>query len=115
MHITRDRPLTPDEGERYRQIREDELAKKDETIRELQPVIEEYRSLQNCISALKQAREAKGISRQEVASLTHVEPGVIEAIEEHREVNPSIGLLSNYATAVGRHLTLVLSDAVSAK
>ena len=109
MNITRDRHLTDEEAERYRRVHEEELAKKTATLREFQSTINEYRDLRAFISALKHSREAKGLTRQQVGQLASIEPTIIEAIEEQRELNPLIKVLTQYANALGLHLTLVLS------
>ena len=70
---------------------------------------EDLYELRALIESLRAEREHRGLSREEVASLAKLDARQIEELEEHRELNPSISVLSRFAAAVGRHLMFELS------
>jgi ribosome-binding protein aMBF1 (putative translation factor) len=121
VHVTRDRKLTPEEAERYRRIRAQVEAEKPELIRHLQsnpggPASwEELREYQAIVRSLQAAREARGLSREQAAQLARLSAEQIAAIEELRELNPPVGLLSSYATALGQHLMMALAEPLAAE
>lgn len=49
-----------------------------------------------------------------VASTAGLDPRQIAELEEHRELNPPVSVLSRYAAAVGHHLQFGLSPPESA-
>jgi hypothetical protein len=116
QRLVRDRHLTPEEAERYRQMREEAERDKENILGELRtsPVgfrsweeLAEFRAL---IKSLRTAREAKGLTREQVAQTAGLEPKWITDLEERREFNAPVWALSSYAAAVGQQLVLALAD-----
>lgn len=115
--ITRDRRLTPEEAERFRAIRQQIELEKPQIAERLRSGAigpkswDDLYELRALIESLRTERERRGLSREAVASLANLESRQIEELEEHRELNPPISVLSRYAAAVGHHLLLELSTA----
>lgn len=115
--LVRDRHLTPDEAERYRRLREEAEREKESILAELRSARPGFRSWEELaefralVKSLRAAREAKGLSREDVATLGGLEPQWIADLEERRELNAPIWALSSYAAAVGQQLVLALAEA----
>lgn len=113
--ISRGRRLTPEEAARFRQLREQAEAEKPEIARRLETepagpaTWADYHELRSLVESLRVERERRGLSREEVARRAMLDIDQIAAIEEHRDLNPSLSTLSRFATAVGRHLMLGLA------
>jgi DNA-binding XRE family transcriptional regulator len=67
----------------------------------------EFRAL---VKSLRAAREAKGLTREQVARSAGVEPKWIADLEERRELNAPVWALPSYAAAVGQQLVLALAE-----
>ncbi len=107
--------MTPEEAATYRKVREQIQAEKADLVKRYQVEspgpgcwsdIHELRSL---VQLLRGERERRGFSRAEVAKRAGLEAQQIEDLEEHRELNPAVSILSRFAAAVGRHLMLGIS------
>jgi ribosome-binding protein aMBF1 (putative translation factor) len=108
VNVTRQRYLSDEEAQRYAEIRAQVELEKPEIIKQGQLVLKEYRELQAFIDALREAREASGMTIEELAEQASLPVEEVKAIEEHRERNPSIQSLRQYAHAMGKHVGLVL-------
>jgi ribosome-binding protein aMBF1 (putative translation factor) len=113
--ISRGRRLTPDEAAKYRAIRDQMEREKGEIAHRLQHEspgpgswadLHELRSL---VAALRQERDRRGLSREDVAARAGLEPHEIEDLEENRSINPTVSTLTRFAAAVGRHLMMGLA------
>lgn len=116
--IIRDRFLTPEEGDRLRAVREAIEAEKPRILEHLRgglpgpgsfADLEELRVL---VRSLRAAREAVGLSREELAARAQLDLALVVDLEEQRDINPSLSALSRYAAAVGQrlHMGLVLAE-----
>ncbi len=109
--------MTPAEAERFRAIRQQVEIEKPEIAERLRSTPagpkswDDLYELRAVIELLKAERERRGLSREAVAQEAEIDVRQIEELEEHRQLNPPISILSRYAAAVGRHLMLELSEA----
>lgn len=108
--ITRNRPLTPQEAEKYRAIRQ-------QIAEELPELVERHHermairdSLQELLTQLKAAREAKDLSLADVAELTGMDGSTISNLETGQRPNPTMEMLLQYADAVGKRVSITLED-----
>ena len=109
--ITRDRRLTPEEAAKYKAIRDqvaeelpDLVARHHERMAALDP-------LQELLTELKAAREAKGLSLADVAERTGMDRSAVSKLETGQRPNPTVETLVRYAEAVGKRLVVSLTDA----
>ena len=109
--ITRDRRLTPEEAAKYEAIRE-------QIAEELPDLIERHHErtaaldqLQELLTQLKAAREAKGLSLADVTELTGMDRSSLSKLETGQRANPTVETLIRYADAVGKRLVVSLTDA----
>jgi len=116
QRLIRDRHLTPDEAERYLRVREEAERDKENILAELKSSASGFRSweelaeFRSLVKSLRAAREAKGLSRDQVAQSSGLKPEWIADLEERRELNAPVWALSNYAAAVGQQLVLALAE-----
>jgi DNA-binding transcriptional regulator YiaG len=114
--VVRDRHLSPEEVARYRIMREQAQLEKGEFsayLKSSSPGFhswEELAEFRALVKSLLAAREAKGLSRDDVARLAGLETQWIADLEERRELNAPVWALSNYATAVGQQLVMALTE-----
>lgn len=108
--ITRDRRLTPEESARYKAIRE-------QVAEELPELIERHHDrtavldqLQELLTQLKAAREAKGLSLADVTERTGMDRSALSKLESGQRPNPTIETLARYAEAVGKRLVVSLAE-----
>ncbi|HEY7310256.1 MAG TPA: helix-turn-helix transcriptional regulator [Gemmataceae bacterium] len=109
--ITRNRRLTPEEVVKYKAIREqvaeelsDLIARHHERMATLDP-------LQELLTQLKAACEAKGLSLADVTELTGMDRSALSKLETGQRANPTVETLVRYAEAVGKRLVVSLTDA----
>jgi hypothetical protein len=116
QRVFRDRHLTPAEADRYRQMREDAEKDKESILADLRnsspgfqswEELAEFRAL---VKSLRAAREAKGLTREQVAAAAGLESKWIADLEDRRELNAPVSALANYAAAVGQQLVLALAE-----
>jgi hypothetical protein len=119
QRLIRDRHLTTEEADRYRRMREEAERDKANILAELHSSpagfrsweeLAEYRAL---VKSLRAAREANGLSREQVAKSAGLEAHWIADLEECRELNAPVWALSSYAAAVGQQLVLALAESRS--
>ena len=104
--INRDRRLTPDEAAKYKAIREKVAA-------ELPDLIErhhEREELHELLAQLKAAREAKGLSLADMTELTGMDRSALSKLETGQRPNPTVETLMRYAEAVGKRVTVSLTN-----
>ncbi|HYV35752.1 MAG TPA: helix-turn-helix transcriptional regulator [Gemmataceae bacterium] len=107
---------TPEDRARHKAIREqfkncpsidDLLASGEYT----QPVLTGvYFALQSFVGKLKKAREAAGMSLEDIARVSGIGKAALSRLENGQQVNPTINTLGRYAHAVGRGLILDTLD-----
>ena len=119
QRLVRDRHLTPEEAERYLRVREEAERDKESILAELKVSAPGFRSWEELaefralVKSLRAAREAKGLSRDDVARIAVLKPQWIADLEERRELNAPVWALSSYAAAVGQQLVLALAESKS--
>jgi ribosome-binding protein aMBF1 (putative translation factor) len=116
QRLIRDRHLTEEEAERYRIMREAAESERGEISEYLKSSPPGFRSWEELaefralVKSLRAAREAKGLSREEVAQIAGLESTWIADLEERRELNAPVWALSSYASAVGHQLVMALAE-----
>jgi DNA-binding XRE family transcriptional regulator len=105
--ITRDRRLTPEEAAKYKAIREKVAAELPELIARHH----ERDQLHELLAQLKAAREAKGLSLADITELTGMDRSALSKLETGQRPNPTVETLMRYAEAVGKRVTVSLTDA----
>lgn len=106
--ITRDRRLTPEEAAKYKAIREKVAAE----LPELVARHHERAELQLVLAQLKAEREAKGLSLADLTELTGMDRSALSKLETGQRSNPTVETLMRYAEAVGKRITVSLTDKV---
>jgi len=108
--ISRDRRLTPEEAAKYRAVRE-------QVAEELPALIERHHErtasldqLQELLTQLKAAREAKGLSLADLTELTGMDRSALSKLETGQRANPTVETLVRYADAVGKRLVVSLTE-----
>lgn len=71
----------------------------------------EYKSLQELLVQLKNAREAEGRNLVDVTALTGMDRSALSKLESGQRANPTVETLVRYAEAVGKRLVVSLADA----
>jgi DNA-binding XRE family transcriptional regulator len=105
--ITRDRHLTPQEAAKYKGIRE----KVTEELPDLIVRHHERDRLHELLAQLKAARESKGLSLADMTELTGMDRSAISKLETGQRPNPTLETLMRYAEAVGKRVSVSLTDA----
>ena len=70
----------------------------------------EYWELMQAAAALKQAREAAGMSLREVAEKMAIDPGALIRLENGVNDNPTIDTLFRYANSLGKQIVVQIVD-----
>ncbi len=109
--IKRDRPLTPEEAEHYRKIREDVEKDLPELIARHYEQMAALDQLDELLRQLKLAREAKGLSLADLTEMTGMDRSALSKLESGQRANPTVETLVRYAEAVGKRLVVALADA----
>src|SRR5438045_6919032 len=109
--ISRDRRLTPEETARYKTIREQVAAELPDLIARHHERMATLDQLQELLSQLKAAREAKGLSLADLTEVTGMDRSALSTLETGQRANPTVETLVRYAEAVGKRLVVALADA----
>lgn len=108
---TRDRYLTPEEGAKYRKIREQIEAEKPEINARFKAQLEAASKAQRAFQQLKLVREAKGVSLREIQDLTGIDASALSKLERGERENFTVDTLIRYAQALGKQVAISVSDA----
>lgn len=108
--ISRNRKLTPEEAAKYKAIREQIAEELPELIERRRQRMAALDQLQELLTHLKAAREAKGLSLADLTELTGMDRSALSKLETGQRANPTVGTLVRYANAVGKRLVVSLSD-----
>ena len=108
--ITRKERLTPEEAAKYRAVREQIAQELPELVGRHQQRMATLDKLQELLSQLKAAREAKGLSLSDLTELTGMDRSAISKLETGQRANPTVETLVRYAEAVGKRLVVSLAD-----
>jgi len=109
--ITRDRPLSPVEAARSLEVREQIAEELPDLIARHQERLAALDQLDELLSQLKAAREAKGLSLSDLTELTGMDRSALSKLESGRRANPTVETLVRYAEAVGKRLVVALTEA----
>jgi DNA-binding XRE family transcriptional regulator len=109
--IMRDKQLAGDEIAKYERIRQQVASEVPELIARHRERMATLNDLPRLLDELKAAREAKGLSLQDVTDLTGMDRSAISKLESGQRTNPTVETLIRYAEAVGKRLVVGLRDA----
>ena len=109
--ITREQRITPAEAGKYKAIREQVSEELPDLVTRHLERVKTIDQLQAVLSALKTAREAKGLSLAQVMELTGMDSSSLSKLETGQRANPTVETLVRYAEAVGKRLVVTLADA----
>ncbi len=109
--ITRDRRLTKEEAAKYKANREQVAEELPDLIARHHQRMAALDQLQNLLTELKAAREAKGLSLSDLTDLTGMDRSALSKLETGQRANPTVETLVRYAEAVGKRLVVSLADA----
>jgi DNA-binding XRE family transcriptional regulator len=109
--ITRDRRLTSEEAAKYQTIRSQVAAELPDLIVRHQERMAALDQLDELLSQLKAAREAKGLSLADLTDLTGMDRSALSKLETGQRGNPTVDTLVRYAKAVGKRVVVSLTDA----
>ena len=102
------RKLTDQERARMRRVREQVEAEKDDLLRRGREVFAEHeQAVAQAIGDLKRARQAQGLSLQEVAERMGTDRANVHRLEQCSG-NPTVATLARYAQAVGNRMVITL-------
>ena len=108
--ISRERRLTPEEAAKYGAVRE-------QVAEELPAIIERHHKrtasldqLQELLTRLKAAREARGLSLADLTELTGMDRSALSKLETGQRANPTVEMLVRYAGAVVKRLVVSLTE-----
>ena len=108
--IIRDRPLTDDEKEKYRKIREqvrEELPDIKRRAKAAKPRIR----LKHVLNLLKEERERQGISLADLNQRTGIDCGSLSKLENDDDPNVTMNTLLRYAEGMGKTIMVEIGDA----
>jgi DNA-binding XRE family transcriptional regulator len=109
--IIRDRRLTPDEAAKYKAIREKVAEELPELVARHHERTALCEQLQALLAELKAAREAKGLSLADLMERTGMDRSAVSKLETGQRPNPTVETLIRYAEALGKRITISLTDA----
>ena len=109
--ITRNRRLTPQEAAKYKAIREQVAEELPDLVARHHQRMASLDQLQELLTQLKAAREAKGLSLADLTELTGMDRSALSKLETGQRANPTVETLVRYAEAVGKRLVVSLADA----
>jgi DNA-binding XRE family transcriptional regulator len=108
--ITRDRRLTPEEAEKYREVREQVAVELPDLIVRHHQRTAALDQLDELLKQLKAAREERGLSLADLTDLTGMDRSALSKLETGQRPNPTVETLVRYAEAVGKRLVVSLAD-----
>jgi len=105
------REPTAGQAAKYRRIRE-LVAEEWPEIREEALRLHRARQveLSRAISLLKSERESQGLSQAEVGKSAGISKAALSRLENGENVNPTVNTLVRYASALGKQLSVVMTD-----
>lgn len=109
--IIRDRRLTPEEAAKYKAIREKVGAELPELVARHHERVARSEQLQALLAELKTTREAKGLSLADLMERTGMDRSAVSKLETGQRANPTVETLIRYAEALGKRITISLTDA----
>lgn len=104
------RKLTPAELKRVRRDRQLLQAEKNEIIEKGRRFLERHERLLDALRNLKDEREAQGVSLGELERRTGIKKSTLSRLENDANANPTISTLMRIAEALGREITIQLTN-----
>jgi len=108
--IIRDRRLTAEEAARYQKVREPVAEELPDLIARHHERMELPDPSRELLAQLKAAREAKGLSLDDLTAITGLDRSALVELELGQGRKPTIETLTRYAEAVGKRLVVALTD-----
>ncbi|MEX2315642.1 MAG: helix-turn-helix transcriptional regulator [Pirellulales bacterium] len=108
--INRNQRLTAEQAAKYNAIREQIADELPELISRHHERLASLDQLNELLSQLKAAREAKGLSLADITELTGMDRSALSKLETGQRANPTVETLVRYADAVGKRLVVSLAD-----
>jgi len=115
-HVQCGHPLTPEEVEHDRRIRQSAEADAKSPIASAdgRDLVEDVLTVRHIIHQLKAERLRQGLSLADVSKKTHINPAALSRLENLRNSNPTITTLGRYARALGQELQIELAPDLAA-
>jgi DNA-binding XRE family transcriptional regulator len=104
------RKTTLEERKRHREVREQIAEELPELKRKGRQAKAAHEALRDAMQALKQEREAQGLSLADIRDRTGIERSTLSRLENDETANPTISTLMRYAEAVGKDILIILTD-----
>lgn len=101
--------MTPEELARHKEIRAQIEQEKPEIMQFGRRFFARQERLREALAALKAAREALGLSLDEVGERSGIGKANLSRLENARNPNPKIDTLARYAESVGRDLIITIT------
>jgi len=108
--VIRSRHLTPKEASKYRAVRDQVAEELPSLIARHQERMASLDQLNELLTQLRTAREAKGLSLSDLTELTGMDRSALSKLETGQRANPTVETLVRYAEAVGKRLVVSLAD-----
>lgn len=108
--VTRSSRLSGDDAAKYKAIREQVAPELPDLVARHHGRMATFERLDELLSELKAAREAKGLSLADVTELTGMDRSALSKLENGQRANPTVETLVRYAEAVGKRLIVSLAD-----
>jgi predicted transcriptional regulator len=108
--IQRNQRLSPEQATKYKAIREQVAGELPELVARHHERLASLDQLNELLSQLKAAREAKGLSLADITELTGMDRSALSKLETGQRANPTVETLVRYAEAVGKRLVVSLAD-----
>ena len=109
------RAVTPEEKARHQQVRaqiEGELPELQHRARQkLAEIIQQGVDIHQIIALLKAERIKQGLTLAQVNKSTGLEATMLMQLEDNKDANPTLSIITRYAEAVGKKVLVVLADA----
>ena len=104
------RPATAAERKRHQQIREQIEKEKPELTELGRKIKAEHVRLKETLKALRETRQAMGITLDELAERSGIAKPNLSRLENNPNPNPTIETLNRYAEALGKELLITIAD-----
>ena len=108
--VSRGRTLTPEEADRYRQLRADIERDKPMINAEIHHQLAEQRELSRVFAELKDCRHALGLSLENIQERSGIEVSELAKLEDGHPTNLTLDMIRSYAQAVGKRILVTVAD-----
>ncbi len=108
--IIRNQPVSPGTADKYKRLRGSIAGEVPALIGRHQDRAAASARLAELLAQLKAAREAQGLSLAELTELTGMDRSALSKLETGQRANPTVETLVRYAEAVGKTLSVTLTD-----